>query len=77
MVSGPQSPIWASTVHVRQSLAHVVTRNHGHVLDPKGQEDMLLEVVIERQAGCALQCNSRPVDANLFSSAMRFPVLSK
>ncbi len=77
MVSGPQSAIGASTVHPRQSPAHVVARNHRHVLDPKGLEDMFLEIGVERQASCTLQCDSRPVDTNLFSLAMRFMVLNK
>ena len=36
MVPGSQSAVWASMVHIRQPPAHVVARNHGHVLDPKG-----------------------------------------
>lgn len=47
-VSGFQCAIWASTVHVRQTSAHAVVWNHGHVLDPKGQEDMFLEIAVER-----------------------------
>lgn len=77
MISGPQSAVWASTVHVRQPPAHVVARNHRHVLNPKGLEDMCLEISVERQASCALQGESRPVDTNLFPLAMRFMALNK
>lgn len=42
MVSGPQSPIWVSLIHVCQLLTHVMAWDHGHVLNSKGQEDVLL-----------------------------------
>lgn len=77
MVSGPQSAVRASTVHIRQPSAHVVARNHGHVLDPKGLEDMFLEIGVKRQASCALQCDPCPVDIDLSSLTMCFMALDK
>lgn len=65
MLSGPQGAVGASSIHVRQPLAHIMTWDHGHVLDAKGQKDVLLQVVVEGQTRCTFQCDSRPVDANL------------
>lgn len=38
---------------------------------------MCLEINVERQASCALQGESRPVDTNLFPLTMCFMALNK
>lgn len=42
MISWPQGAIRVSMIHVRQPLAHVVAREHGHFFDSERQEDILL-----------------------------------
>lgn len=69
MVSRPQPAVSVSAVHVRQSVAHVMARDHGHVFNSKGLKYVFLEIVVESQTSGALQRNPGPVDTNLSSSA--------
>lgn len=58
-------------VHVRELRLHLGGGEHVDVRDAHGGEDVLLEVVVERQARGALDADARPVDVDPI-----FPCLS-
>lgn len=65
MVAGSEFSVCVSGIHVCHSLPHILAWNHRHVLDAEALEDILLQVLVQFQAGCSFQSNSRPVNTNL------------
>lgn len=70
MISWQELSSRESPIHMGQTAFELLIWEHGNIAESQRSEDVLLEVLIERQAGPSLNTESSPVYANLVQSAI-------
>ena len=71
MVPGQELTVGSSCIHVSKSTFQCLAWKHLHVSKVERLEYVLVKVLVQSYAGCALNTEPSPVYADLASSAQR------